>query len=236
VAELSVGDTILVRAGGRIPVDGIVRDGAAELDRSMLTGETIPMPAAAGSTVAAGETVLSGPLTIEATAVGRDTALHRLADLVAVAEAGRARYTPLADKAAALYAPGVHILAVLAWAGWMLWTGDMRVALNIAAAVLIITCPCALGLAVPAVTTAASGALFRRGVLIKSATALERLAEVDTVVFDKTGTLTEGVPQVLDWDDVPEWTRHVALALARGSTHPLSVAIARQGGAAARVG
>ncbi|MEM9871829.1 MAG: heavy metal translocating P-type ATPase [Pseudomonadota bacterium] len=235
VADLSVGDTILVRAGGRIPVDGIVRDGAAELDRSMLTGETIPMPAAVGSTVAAGETVLSGPLTIEATAVGRDTALHRLADLVAVAEAGRARYTPLADKAAALYAPGVHILAVLAWAGWMLWTGDMRVALNIAAAVLIITCPCALGLAVPAVTTAASGALFRRGVLIKSATALERLAEVDTVVFDKTGTLTEGVPQVLDWDDVPEEARHVALALARGSTHPLSVAIAGQGGAAAQV-
>ena len=235
VAEVAVGDVILVRAGGRIPVDGIVREGAAELDRSMLTGETIPVPARVGSTVAAGETVLSGPLTIEATAVGRDTALHRLADLVAVAEAGRARYTPLADKAAALYAPGVHILAALAWAGWMLWTGDMRVALNIAAAVLIITCPCALGLAVPAVTTAASGALFRRGVLIKSATALERLAEVDTVVFDKTGTLTEGVPQVLDWDGLPGDVRRVALALARGSTHPLSVAISAQGGDAAQV-
>ncbi|MEO1364492.1 MAG: heavy metal translocating P-type ATPase [Pseudomonadota bacterium] len=235
VAELSVGDVILVRAGSRIPVDGVVRDGTAELDRSMLTGETIPVPASGGSAVAAGETVLSGPLTIEATAVGRDTALHRLADLVAVAEAGRARYTPLADKAAALYAPGVHILAALAWAGWMLWTGDMRVALNIAAAVLIITCPCALGLAVPAVTTAASGALFRRGVLIKNATALERLAEVDTVVFDKTGTLTEGVPQVLGWDDVPDDARRVALALARGSTHPLSVAIAAQGGDAAEV-
>ncbi|MEL6887688.1 MAG: heavy metal translocating P-type ATPase [Pseudomonadota bacterium] len=235
VAELSVGDVILVRAGGRIPVDGVVREGTAELDRSMLTGETIPVPASDGSAVAAGETVLSGPLTIAATAVGRDTALHRLADLVAVAEAGRARYTPLADKAAALYAPGVHILAVLAWAGWMLWTGDLRVALNIAAAVLIITCPCALGLAVPAVTTAASGALFRRGVLIKNATALERLAEVDTVVFDKTGTLTEGVPQVLSWGDIPAEARRVALALARGSTHPLSVAIAAQGGDAAGV-
>ncbi len=235
VAELSVGDTILVRAGGRIPVDGKVLKGSAELDRSMLTGETIPVPATVGDAVAAGETVLSGPLTIEATAVGRDTALHRLADLVAVAEAGRARYTPLADKAAALYAPGVHILAALAWLGWMLWTGDMRVALNIAAAVLIITCPCALGLAVPAVTTAASGALFRRGVLIKNATALERLAEVDTVVFDKTGTLTEGVPRVLAWDDVPEDVRRVALALARGSTHPLALAIARQDGPAADI-
>ncbi|WP_299694011.1 heavy metal translocating P-type ATPase [uncultured Tateyamaria sp.] len=235
VAELSVGDVILVRVGGRIPVDGRVREGAAELDRSMLTGETIPVPAAVGSVVAAGETVVSGPLTIEATAVGRDTALHRLADLVAVAEAGRARYTPLADRAAALYAPGVHILAALAWAGWMLWTGDMRVALNIAAAVLIITCPCALGLAVPAVTTAASGALFRRGVLIKSATALERLAEVDTVLFDKTGTLTEGVPQVLNWEAVPKDARQVALALARGSVHPLSVAISAQGGDAAQV-
>ncbi|WP_415921934.1 heavy metal translocating P-type ATPase [Tateyamaria sp. SN6-1] len=234
-SDVSVGDLILVRAGGRIAVDGVVEEGQAELDRSMLTGETMPVPAGPGTTVAAGETVLSGPLRVRATAVGRDTALHRLADLVAVAEAGRARYTPLADKAAALYAPGVHILAALAWVGWMLWSGDMRVALNIAAAVLIITCPCALGLAVPAVTTAASGALFRRGVLIKSATALERVATVDTVVFDKTGTLTEGVPQVIGWEDLHPEVRQVALALAQGSAHPLAVAIAAQAGEAAQV-
>ncbi|MEO0866225.1 MAG: HAD-IC family P-type ATPase, partial [Pseudomonadota bacterium] len=114
-------------------------------------------------------------------------------------------------------------------------TGDMRVALNIAAAVLIITCPCALGLAVPAVTTAASGALFRRGVLIKSATALERLAEVDTIVFDKTGTLTDGVPEVLHWSDLTADAQSVALALAQGSTHPLSLAIAQQAGNVADV-
>ncbi len=235
VAEIAVGDVVLVRAGARAAVDGVVIKGRAELDRSMLSGETVPVPAAPGTKVAAGETVLGGPLTLRATAVGRDTALHRLADLVAVAEAGRANYTPLADKAAALYAPGVHILAALAWAGWMLWSGDMRVALNIAAAVLIITCPCALGLAVPAVTTAASGALFRRGVLIKNATALERLAQVDTVVFDKTGTLTDGVPDVRGWDGLPPDARAVARALAEASLHPLSQAIARQVGTAADV-
>jgi len=235
VAEIAVGDAVLVRAGARAAVDGVVIKGQAELDRSMLSGETVPVPAVPGTKVAAGETVLSGPLTLRATAVGRDTALHRLADLVAVAEAGRANYTPLADKAAALYAPGVHILAALAWVGWMLWSGDMRVALNIAAAVLIITCPCALGLAVPAVTTAASGALFRRGVLIKNATALERLAQVDTVVFDKTGTLTDGVPDVRAWDSLPPDARSVARALAEASLHPLSQAIARQTGNAAHV-
>jgi Cu2+-exporting ATPase len=230
VAALSIGDLVLVRAGGRVPVDGVVTQGHAELDRSLLTGETIPVAAAPGTEVAAGEVVISGPLTIRATAVGRETSLHRLADLVAVAEAGRANYTPLADRAAALYAPGVHILAALAFLGWLIWAGDVRVALNIAAAVLIITCPCALGLAVPAVTTAASGALFRKGVLIKNATALERLATVDTVVFDKTGTLTEGAPEVVNWDSLSADAQAVALALADASTHPLSRAIARKGG------
>ncbi len=230
VAELSVGDFVFVRSGGRVPVDGIVTGGHAEIDRSFLTGETIPVPVAPGAEIAAGAVVISGPLTIRATAVGRETSLHRLADLVAVAEAGRANYTPLADRAAALYAPGVHILAGLAFLGWLLWSGDMRVAINIAAAVLIITCPCALGLAVPAVTTAASGALFRKGVLIKNATALERLAEVDTVVFDKTGTLTESAPEVVNWDTLDPQMQSVALALADASTHPLSKAIARQAG------
>lgn len=235
VAELSVGDLVLVRSGGRVPVDGVVTAGHAEIDRSLLTGETIPVPVEPGSEIAAGAVVISGPVTIRASAVGRETSLHRLADLVAVAEAGRANYTPLADRAAALYAPGVHILAALAFVGWMLWSGDLRVALNIAAAVLIITCPCALGLAVPAVTTAASGALFRKGVLIKNATALERLAAVDTIVFDKTGTLTEGAPEVLNWDALGAEAQSVALALADASTHPLSKAIARKTGERATV-
>ena len=226
-AELKVGDLVLVHPGARTPVDGEIVEGASELDRSLLTGETTPVAARKGDTVSAGEINLTGALSLRATAVGQNTSLRRMADLVAVAESGRARYTPLADAAARLYAPGVHILAVLGFAGWYLATGDLRAALGIAAAVLIITCPCALGLAVPAVTTAASGRLFRDGLLVKDATALERLAEIDTVVFDKTGTLTEGLPQPLDLDRLDATDRSVALALAQGSSHPLSRALAK---------
>lgn len=222
VAELVVGDLVLVRPGGRMPVDGEIVSGQSELDRSLLTGETLPVFAAPGLVVSAGEVNLTGPLTVRASAVGQDTSLHRMADLVAIAESGRSRYTSLADAAAKLYAPGVHILSALSFLGWYLWSGDLRVALNIAAAVLIITCPCALGLAVPAVTTAASGRLFRKGMLIKDATALERLSQVDTVVFDKTGTLTAGTPEVVDLGDFTRTELEVALALAEGSAHPLS--------------
>ncbi|UWQ84148.1 heavy metal translocating P-type ATPase [Leisingera caerulea] len=227
VADLAIGDLILVRPGGRMPVDGEIVEGQSELDRSLLTGETLPVFAAPGLAVSAGEVNLTGPLTIRATAVGEDTSLHRMTDLVAIAESGRSRYTSLADSAAKLYAPGVHILSALAFAGWYLYTFDIRTALNIAAAVLIITCPCALGLAVPAVTTAASGRLFKKGMLIKHATALERLAEVDTVVFDKTGTLTAGTPEVTNLGEHTRADLEIALALAEGSSHPLSVALSR---------
>jgi len=237
LAELQVDDHILVRPGGRMPVDGEIISGQSELDRSLLTGETLPVFAEVGSLVSAGEVNLTGPLVIRASAVGQDTSLHRMADLVAIAESGRSRYTSLADSAAKLYAPGVHILSALAFVGWYLYTFDVRTALNIAAAVLIITCPCALGLAVPAVTTAASGRLFRKGFLVKHSTALERLAEVDTVVFDKTGTLTNGTPVVENWDALDAEAASVALALASGSAHPLSQAIvaAGAGGALADV-
>ncbi|WP_424831577.1 heavy metal translocating P-type ATPase [Ruegeria sp.] len=227
VSALTVGDLILVRPGGRMPVDGEIVSGQSELDRSLLTGETLPVFAQEGQVVSAGEVNLTGPLTIRATAVGEDTSLHRMADLVAIAESGRSRYTSLADKAAKLYAPGVHILSALSFLGWYIYSGDIRTALNIAAAVLIITCPCALGLAVPAVTTAASGRLFRSGMLIKHATALERLAEVDTVVFDKTGTLTSGAPELTNLGDHSRADLEVALALAEASSHPLSLALAK---------
>jgi len=226
VSELVVGDLILVRPGGRMPVDGEIADGTSEIDRSLLTGETRPVFAGEGQAVSAGEVNLTGPLTIRATAVGPETSLHRMADLVAIAESGRSRYTSLADRAARLYAPGVHILSALAFAGWYLATWDLRIALNIAAAVLIITCPCALGLAVPAVTTAASGRLFRRGMLIKHETALERLAQVDIVVFDKTGTLTAGTPRLDAPEVVSREAMAVARALAAASSHPLARAIA----------
>ncbi|MFD1194779.1 heavy metal translocating P-type ATPase [Seohaeicola saemankumensis] len=232
VAELRLGDLILVRPGGRMPVDGLITDGRSEIDRSLLTGETLPVFAEPGRAVSAGEVNLTGPLTIRATAVGRDTSLHRMADLVAIAESGRSRYTSLADSAAKLYAPGVHILSALSFLGWYLYSWDVRTALNIAAAVLIITCPCALGLAVPAVTTAASGRLFRKGMLIKDATALERLAQVDTVVFDKTGTLTAGTPELTNLADHDSHDVAIALALADVSSHPLAVSLANAARAA----
>jgi Cu2+-exporting ATPase len=153
-----------------------------------------------------------------------------MADLVAVAESAKTRYTSLAERAARLYSPLVHILSFSAFGFWMWQTGgDVRFAINISAAVLIITCPCALGLAVPAVVTAASGKLFRKGLLIKHGTALERLAEVDTVVFDKTGTLTLGRPEPVGLADHAPDALAVAVALAGASSHPLASALAGQG-------
>ncbi len=236
VSAVSVGDLVRVRPGGRMPVDGIVTEGSSEVDRSLLTGESLPVYAGPGTVISAGEVNLTGPLTVRVSAAGKDSSLHRMADLVAIAESARTRYTSLADRAARLYSPGVHLLSFGAFAAWMWITGgDVRFAINISAAVLIITCPCALGLAVPAVVTAASGKLFRKGLLIKHGTALERLAEVDTVVFDKTGTLTLGMPEPTNLQDHPVEVRAVAVALARASSHPLAMALAAGGGGAAEV-
>ena len=232
-ADLVPGDVVLVRPGGRVPVDGRIVDGSSEIDRSLMTGESLPAFAEPGSPVAAGEVNLTGPLTVRVEASGQETALHRIADLVAVAESGRANYSSLADRAARAYAPVVHLLALAAFVAWM-WIsgGDMRLSLNVAVATLIITCPCAMGLAVPAVTTAASGRLFRKGLLIKDGTALERLAEVDTVVFDKTGTLTMGLPALVDLSVYSRRDLEAALALAQGSKHPLAISLARAAKAA----
>ena len=225
IADIAIGDLVRVLPGGRIPVDGVVESGASEIDRSLLTGESLPIYVGPETSVSAGEVNLTGVLTLRVTATGEDSTLRRLADLVAVAETTRNRYTSLADRAARIYAPMVHVLALGAFLGWLTISGDVRLSLNIAVAVLIITCPCALGLAVPAVTTAASGRLFRQGLLIKSATALERLAEVDTVVFDKTGTLTIGRPRLEKPDSYAPEDLALAQAQARGSSHPLATAL-----------
>lgn len=232
LADLTIGDLVRVRPGARMPVDGEIVEGTSEIDRALLTGESLPVWAGVGTPVAAGEINLTGPLLVRVTAAGRDSSLHRMADLVATAENARNRYTSLADRAARVYAPLVHVLAGSAFLGWMWHTGDVRLSLNIAVAVLIITCPCALGLAVPAVVTAASGRLFRAGMLIKDGTALERLAEVDTVVLDKTGTLTLGRPEVSDLAALPRAAAEVALALAGASSHPLALALAEAARAA----
>ncbi|MDW4551351.1 heavy metal translocating P-type ATPase [Defluviimonas sp. D31] len=225
IAELAVGDLVRVRPGGRMPVDGVVVAGTSEIDRSLLTGETLPVWAGEGSAVSAGEVNLTGPLTLRVTAAGRDTSLHRMADLVAVAESAKTRYTSLADRMARAYSPVVHLMALASFSTWFYLTGDLRLAVNVAAAVLIITCPCALALAVPAVVTSASGKLFRKGFLIKDGTALERLAEVDTVVFDKTGTLTMGAPEPVDLAAHSRADLEIAAALAGASAHPLSRAL-----------
>ncbi|WP_241559936.1 heavy metal translocating P-type ATPase [Solirhodobacter olei] len=235
IADLRPGDLVRVRPGARMPVDGVVVEGTSELDRSLLTGESLPVWTGPEAVVSAGEVNLTGPLTVRVTAAGQDSSLHRMADLVAVAESAKNRYTSLADRAAGIYAPGVHLLAFASFLGWLWRTGgDVHLALNIGVAVLIITCPCALGLAVPAVVTAASGRLFRKGLLIKDGTALERLAEVDTVVFDKTGTLTLGAPEPVRLDARAPEDLALAAALAAASAHPLARALAT-GAAAAGV-
>ena len=222
-ADLGVGDLVQVLPGGRIPVDGTVTEGTSQIDRSLLTGESRLSTASVGTAVTAGEVNMTGPLMISATTVGADTTLRKMVTMVDEAEAARNRYTAIADKAAALYAPVVHLLALAAFGGWMLYSGDFRLSLNIAVAVLIITCPCAMGLAVPAVSTTAAGRLFRAGLLVKNGTALERLAEVDTVVFDKTGTLT--MPAAAR-DALDAETQSIALAMTQRATHPVSQAIA----------
>lgn len=222
VKDIEVGDVILVRPGMRVPLDGEIRSGTSELDRAFLTGESLPAFVESGAAVSAGEVNLTGSLEIRVTRGQSESALQRVARLVEIAETTRNKYTSLADRAAQLYAPGVHLLAAAALVVWWLISGDLRLSLNIAIATLIITCPCALGLAVPAVTTAASGILFRKGILLKSATALERLAEVDLVVFDKTGTLTEGAPQLKNASDLRADQAEIVLGLASQSVHPLA--------------
>src|SRR5690606_36753374 len=161
ISEITAGDIVLVRPGGRMPVDGVVIGGTSELDRGLLTGESLPVFVGIGAVVSAGAVILTGPVTLRVAAAGKDFSLHRMADLVAVAEAAKTRYTSLAERASSWYSPLVHLLSFSAFGFWMWKTGgDLRYAINISAAVLIITCPCALGLAVPAVVTAASGKLF----------------------------------------------------------------------------
>ncbi len=227
IQDIRTGDTIIIKPGTRIPVDGEIITGETELDRAFLTGESLPVYAGPATELHAGEINLTGLITLRVTAIARHSTLQKITDLVALAETSRDKYTSLADRAAAIYAPGVHLLALAAFIGWLTLSGDLRLSLNIAIAVLIITCPCALGLAVPAVNTAASGRLFRKGVLLKSGTALERLAEVDTVVFDKTGTLTLGIPMLIAPQDIPQNALEIAAALAKGSAHPLSKSILR---------
>ncbi|MGF7159513.1 Cu2+-exporting ATPase [Rhodoligotrophos appendicifer] len=232
ISEIAIDDLIQVAAGERVPIDGRITQGLSEVDRSMLTGEADPERVRVGDRVYAGTLNLTGSLVLRATAVAKDTLLAEIVRLMEAAERGDSDFVRLADRAARLYSPAVHILALATLLGWLALGGGWHESLTAALAVLIITCPCALGLAVPAVQVVASGYLLRRGIMLKDGGALERLAMIDTVVFDKTGTLTRGEPQLVSqpgWSS-PAWP--VAAALAQASRHPLSRAL--QAAAAAR--
>ncbi|HSA80711.1 MAG TPA: heavy metal translocating P-type ATPase, partial [Geminicoccaceae bacterium] len=226
--RVAPGMTVLVAVGERIGIDGRVLSGRSEVDSSLITGETLPQTVGPGDPVFAGTLNVAAPLRLEATAVGGRTLLAEVVRLREAAEQRRARYVVLADRVARLYAPAVHGLALATFLGWTLLAGiAWQTALLYAVAVLIITCPCALGLAVPAVQVIASGRLLGKGVLLKSATALERLATVDTVVLDKTGTLTLGRPSLDHRMPVDRADLELAASLAGASRHPLASALCR---------
>ncbi|MDZ7587640.1 MAG: heavy metal translocating P-type ATPase [Parasphingorhabdus sp.] len=222
---------MLVAAGERLAADGIVTRGRSHFDLSLLTGESEPATVATGDTVHAGTLNIDAPVEIRITATGSQTALADIARLMEDAGQSKSRYVRIADRAARFYAPAVHTLALLSFAGWMLAGAGWHQALLIAVAVLIITCPCALGLAVPVAQIVTAGALMKRGILVKDGSALERLAEVDRALFDKTGTLTLGRPTLTNPEILNATEKEVALALARTSRHPLSQALRRALGA-----
>ncbi|TAN61682.1 MAG: cadmium-translocating P-type ATPase, partial [Magnetospirillum sp.] len=225
--KVASGARVLVAAGERIGVDGTITDGVSDVDTSLLTGESVPVQVAPGAQVFAGTINLSGPLRLVVAAVGERTLLAEIVRMMEVAEQGRARYVALADRVSRWYAPVVHLAALLTFTGWTVF-GDApwQMALLYAVAVLIITCPCALALAVPVVQVIGSGRLLRQGILVKSATALERFADADTVVFDKTGTLTLGKPQLVRDGGWTEADLVEAAGLALASKHPLARALA----------
>lgn len=230
VQALVRGDLILVPPGERVGADGEVVSGRSSVDEALVTGETLPRPVEAGAAVHAGSLNGEGALTVRVTAGGEDTLVdevQRLLDKALTAHSGHVR---LADRVARAYAPVVHLTALAAAAGWLIAGASLHDAVMIAVAVLIITCPCALALAVPAVQVVATGALFRSGLLLRSADMLERLAAVDMVVFDKTGTLTLPEPVLRLPAGADDSLLPLAARLALSSRHPLAAILARRAG------
>jgi len=231
--EIEPGMTILLAAGERVPVDGRVLSGQSDLDCSLVSGESAPQPVCVGSMLQAGTLNLTGPLAIAATAAAKDSFLAEMLQMMEAAESGRSAYRRISDRASRLYAPVVHLSAAATFIGWVAATGDVHRALTVAIAVLIITCPCALGLAVPMVQVVAARRLFERGIMVKDGGALERLAEVETVIFDKTGTLTIGAPRLVGGGPIDPDALALAAAIASYSRHPYSIALAAAGPARA---
>lgn len=225
------GDRLRVRPGDSVPVDATVIDGRSSIDESMITGEAVPVEKGPGDPVTGGTINKNGSLVIEARRVGADTVLSQIVEMVANARRSRAPIQGLADRVSSVFVPTVVVIAILSFVAWLTWGPDPTLIFAVAAAVsvLIIACPCALGLATPISITTAAGRGAQAGVLIKDAEALERMAAVDTLIVDKTGTLTEGRPRLTDvisFGDLDEEDLlAVAAALERGSEHPLAEAI-----------
>ncbi|MFQ6012579.1 MAG: heavy metal translocating P-type ATPase [Thermoplasmata archaeon] len=246
VEEVKVGDTVVVRPGERIPVDGVVIQGVSSVDESMITGESLPVEKGPGDEVVGATINRSGLLHFEATKVGRDTTLSQIISLVEDAQQSTAPIQQLADRVAAFFVPAVIGIALAAFAFWYLFGSGVwappgestpfTFSLTILIAILIIACPCALGLATPAAITVGTGKGAENGLIIKGAEYLERARELDTIVFDKTGTLTRGVPEVTDVIPQAPFDRRAVLAAAagaeKGSEHPIAQAILREAEAA----
>jgi P-type Cu2+ transporter len=228
VAVLKPGDRLLVKPGERVPADGTVLGGNSEIDESIVTGETARRRIGPGNTIYAGCTNYSGALTLQVTAAGGSSLIDEIEKLLDKASGAKSRRVRLADRAARVYAPVVHLTAALTFIGWLIAGASVHDALITAIAVLIITCPCALALAIPAVQVVASGALFRSGVILNAGDAIERLAGIDTVVFDKTGTLTLPEPRVVNAALLDSDLLQAAARLALSSRHPLAVALSRE--------
>ncbi|ATG18494.1 copper-translocating P-type ATPase [Ralstonia pickettii] len=228
VAQVRVGDVVSVRAGERIPVDAVVLEGASHVDESMLTGESLPVPKREGDRVTAGAIATDGVLLVRTTAIGADTMLSRIIRLVEDAQAAKPPIQQLVDRVSAIFVPAVLVAALLTLAGWFIAGAGWETAIVNAVAVLVIACPCALGLATPSAVMAGTGAGARRGILIADAQALERAQQVDFVVFDKTGTLTVGQPRVTAVEAASGIDADTLLdqlaALQAENTHPLAQA------------
>lgn len=226
--EIVIGDVVLLKPGERIPVDGVVLEGSSAVDQSALTGESIPVTKDEGQAVMSASVNMTGFLKIRATRVGQDTTLARIVALVEEASSSKAPISKLADRVSGIFVPAVMAIAVVAAAAWLIAGRSVEDALNACISVLVISCPCALGLATPVAIMVATGRCAQMGILIKSAEALELLHAADTVVLDKTGTITVGKPSVTDvLECVPGQLLPVAAALEKKSGHPLADAIVR---------
>ncbi len=226
--DLVPGMLMRVASGERLAADGEIAAGAGRFDQSLLTGESAAVPATTGDPVHAGTLNLDAPIDVRVTAAGQDTSLAEIARLMESAGQARSAYVRIADRASRLYAPAVHSLALASFIGWMLAGAGAYHSAVIAIAVLIVTCPCAIGLAVPVAQVVACGALMRAGIMVKDGSALERLAQVDRALIDKTGTLTMGqpLPDPVMLAALPGDAASIALALASNSRHPMSRALA----------